>query len=91
MNNQVILGSLAMDLRRTALGFHRGSITMAKRFADEAKKRVKEVNKQEIKPYVRSLLFNIEKMLSQKDQQKVAEDALMYSTLLQNAARRKTS
>lgn len=79
------LASIAMDLKRVALGLHRNSDLMAKRFSTEAIKRSKEVDMKNIKPYIQKLLKGLEPLLSNKDKQKVAEDALMYSTLLQNS------
>lgn len=82
MNNKVILESLAMDLKRVSLGYQRNSIKMAERFYEEALKRKNEVNIETIKPYMRKVLENIE--LLNKDNSKIAEDAQMISTLLQN-------
>ena len=74
-----------MDLKRAALGYYRGSIEAADRFLDEAIKRKKEVDISSIKPYIKKILSDVEKLRS-KNPADVAEDALMYSTLLQNAA-----
>ena len=76
--------SLASDLKRVCLGLHRGSIGMANTFKKEALKRKQEVDLTEAKPYITKLLTRMEKDLSQDDNQKMAEDALMYSTLFQN-------
>lgn len=81
----ISLSSLSMDLKRVALGFHRGSDAMAKRFLEEALKRKEEIHTSEVKPYVADILRNIEKLSSQGSQQ-AAENALMYSTLIQNAS-----
>lgn len=87
MNNQkVILESLAMDLKRVSLGLQRGSMTMAKRFAQESLKRKQEVNLNEVDTYIRKLLNSLEETMLNLDS-KSAEDALMYSTLFQNYAR----
>lgn len=86
MNNNVILGALAMDLKRAALGYHRGSLGTAHRFFEEALKRKKEIDQASVKPYIRKLLSRIDSLGSQRDTERIAEDALMYSTLLQNAA-----
>jgi hypothetical protein len=86
MKNKIALSSLAMDLRRAALGYHRGSNLMAERFFDEALKRKKEVDMLMVKPYVRKLLNRIEGIKLQKKTGRIAEDALLYSILLQNAA-----
>lgn len=84
--NKIILGSLAMDLKRVALGYYRNSTKMAEVFMKEAIERKKEVDLVSVKPYVKNLLSNLDKIKNEKDKQKLAEDALMYSVLLQNAA-----
>lgn len=85
MKNDFILESLASDLKRVALGLHRGSTAMAERFSKEALERKKEVNVELIDPYMKELLIKMEKALvKSKDNEKKAEDALMYSTLIQN-------
>ncbi len=89
MNNpHSLLGALAMDLDRVSLGYYRGSKKMAEVFAREALKRKDELQSAIVKPYIRKLLKNLESVLSEKDHKKLAEDALMYSTLFQNAALR---
>ncbi len=85
MNNKQILGALAMDLKRVALGYFRGSDVMAARFLDEALKRRSELNDNELKPYLVNLLNKLENLKEEK-KDKAAEDALLYSTLFQNAA-----
>ncbi len=86
MNNKIILSSLAMDLKRVALGYYRGSFRTADRFLEEALKRRKEIDDTKIKPSILKILNQIEKLGLQKQKDKAAEDALLYSTLLQNAA-----
>ncbi|MEX2007450.1 MAG: hypothetical protein WD992_01640 [Candidatus Levyibacteriota bacterium] len=86
--NQIILSSMAMDLKRAALGYHRGSNTIADRFLLEAIKRKNEVDSSTVRPYLRKLLFGIDKLVKEKDTDRIAEDLLMYSTLFQNAALR---
>lgn len=84
MNNQkILIESLAMDLKRVALGLHRGSTTMAERFKQEVLKREGELKNQKIDDYLKKLLEESRKAL-QNDSDRVAEDALMYSTLFQN-------
>ncbi len=85
MNNKVILGSLAMDLKRVALGYYKGSFKTADIFLKEALKRKAEIDLSSIKPYIKNILDKIEGLDTQ-DKQKAAEDALMYSTIIQNAA-----
>ncbi len=87
MNNKTIFGALAMDLKRVALGYHRGSNAMAERFLDEAIKRRGEIDKLEIKPYLSKFLKNIDN-LKKEGGQKSAEDALMYSTIFKNASQK---
>lgn len=77
MENKIILESLASDLKRVALGLHRGSNSMARRFLEEALARKLEVNMSSVAPYVKTLLSKINKEIDK-------EDALMYSTLIQN-------
>lgn len=85
-NDQIALSSLAMDLKRVALGYHRGSVATADRFLSEALRRREEIDTASIKPYVKKLLMKLDALQSEKDKTRVAEDALMYSTLFQNAA-----
>lgn len=84
MNRNIELESLVMDLKRVALGYHNGSITVAKRFSEEALKRGKRINKTNLKSYVKDILYKVEKLLQEKDREKIAENSLMFSTLLQN-------
>jgi len=86
MTNKQILGALALDLKRAALGLSRGSDTMAERFLQEAIKRRSEIETAEIKPYLSKFLKNIDS-IKKEGGQKSAEDALMYSTIFQNASR----
>lgn len=82
MNNKYILESLASDLKRVALGLHRGSNTMAQRFLDEALKRKSEVELDKVEPYIKKLLNKVNKNLD-------SENALMLSTLIQNYTQHK--
>jgi hypothetical protein len=77
MENKYILNSLASDLKRVALGMHRGSNQMAKRFLKEAFERKKELKQDETPSYIQNLLNNLDKNSS-------ADYALMCSTLIQN-------
>lgn len=84
--NKIALSSLALDLRRVALGYWRGSNDMAERFFEEALKRKHEIDSTKIKPYIRNLLSGFEKIKLEQDDKRKAEDALMYSVLFQNAS-----
>ncbi|HKC14945.1 MAG TPA: hypothetical protein VKC89_03240 [Patescibacteria group bacterium] len=79
MKNKAILGALSLDLKRAALGLNRGSNQMANRFFEEALKRRDEIDSKTVKPYIARFLKNLEKI---KDK----EDALLYSTIFQNAS-----
>ena len=81
MNNKFILESLASDLKRVALGLNRGSSKMVERFLEEALKRRQEVEMNDVKPYIKKILNNLDEHIN-------AEDALMYSTLIQNYTQR---
>ncbi|MEK9178706.1 MAG: hypothetical protein AAB801_02915 [Patescibacteria group bacterium] len=84
--NKQALGALAMDLKRVALFYHRGSDKTAERFFQEALERKNEVETKTLKPYLVNCLQNVSRLRRGKDKSKIAEDALMYSTLFQNAA-----
>ena len=86
MNTFISLSSLAMDLDRVSIGLYRKSYKMADRFAEEALLREKEIDKTKVKPYIATLLGNLEKLLRSTDNLRKAEDLLMYSILFQNAA-----
>ena len=77
MDNKQILGALAMDLKRAALGLHRKSNSMAGRFLQEAMQRKEEVNTEKLLPYMQQILMKLHNSLD-------AEHALMYSTRIQN-------
>jgi hypothetical protein len=82
--NNLTISSLAMDLKRVAIGYHRGSFKMANRFSEEALKRKNELELSQVKPYLRKFIKTVPKILKQKDKEKIAEDALMYSVILKN-------
>lgn len=82
----VSLSSLSMDLERVAMGYQRGSISMAERFMNEALNRRDEIDKSTVRPYIRKILITLDKLAREKDTVRKAEDALMYSILFQNAS-----
>jgi hypothetical protein len=84
--NKIALSSLALDLKRVALCYFRGSDKAAKRFLEEAFLRRKEVNKKIIKTYLIKLLNDLDGFKLEKDKKKLAEDALLYSKLFENAS-----
>nr|MBI5455356.1 hypothetical protein [Candidatus Levybacteria bacterium] len=83
--NKQVLGALALDLKRVALGYFRGSTPMAERFFEEALKRRSEVDRENLKPYLVKFLNNMEN-LKKEDGKRAAENALLYSTIFQNAS-----
>jgi len=85
MNNKQILGALALDLKRVAIGYYRGSAIMSERFFEEALKRRNEIDNTTLKPYLVKLLNEIEN-LKKEENKKAADDALLFSTIFQNAA-----
>ena len=83
---KIILSSLSLDLRRSAQGYFRGSTKMADRFLDEAFERKREADLLSIKPYLKTLLGKMEGIRSEPNLEAKAEQALMLSTLFQNAS-----
>ena len=83
-NNTLALASLAMDLKRVALGLHSGSTTTAKRFAVEARKRTQEINREALVPYMQTIISQLDNVLVDSPAGRTAEDALMYSQIIQN-------
>ncbi len=84
-DHKAIMGALAMDLKRMALGLYRGSYPTADRFREEALKRASELERLQNGKYIKKLLLTMKASLAGTDQ-KTAEDMLMYSTLFQNFA-----
>ena len=85
MENKAIFGALAMDLKRVALGYFRGSTSTAEIFFEEALKRKSELNEKEIESYLMKFLSRMGDLRKEKAE-KAAEDALLYSTIFQNAS-----
>jgi hypothetical protein len=85
MKNKQILGALAMDLKRVAVGYFRGSNIMAEKFYIEALKRRNELDNKNLEPYLIIFLNKLDH-LNREEKKKAAEDALLYSTIFQNAA-----
>jgi hypothetical protein len=81
--NKIALASLAMDLKRVAVGIHQKSYRTADRVLIEARKRKIEIDRNNIQPYLQTIIDSIES-LPKMDNDHKAEDALMYSTRIQN-------
>lgn len=84
MDNKTILASLASDLKRITIGLQRKSMRMANRFQEEVLKRKTEVDVNKLDSYMHRVLNRMELSLKNKNAERKAEDALMYSTLIQN-------
>jgi hypothetical protein len=83
MENKIALSSLAMDLKRVALSLYRKSDKTADRFFLEAMKRKNEINETKLLPYMQTIIKCIS-ALRNRDNANRADDALMYSTRIQN-------
>lgn len=88
MTNKMLIGALAEDLYRVAIGLYKGSDKMAHVFTDEVLKRREVINVDSVKPYVQTLLQRLPHLLSQEDKTKKSEDALMVSVILRNYAQK---
>ncbi len=87
-SNKIAIESLSMDLLRVALGYHKGSTKMADRFLQESLKRIDEIQKDKLESYFAKILSKLPQELSKVNKLDVAEDALMYSTLCKNYAKK---
>lgn len=76
-SNKIILSALAMDLKRVALGRHNGSLATVRVFENEVMKRKAEIDQKQLSPYLRKIVEKIEIDIS-------SEEALMFSTIIQN-------
>lgn len=70
--------SIASDLKRIALGLHRGSQTTVDRFTQEVLKRKLEIDNSTLEPYIYKWIQKLDSAVSNSD------DALMLSTIFQN-------
>lgn len=82
--NNFALSSFSMDLKRVALGLHRKSYAMAERFIDEAEKRSDEIAADQLPHYIQMVLKKAKNALHDTDSERVPEDLMMYSQLIQN-------
>ena len=88
MDTKMLTQALSMDLLRFALGLHGGSFDMAITFKNQALKLSNSISKKRPRGYLAKLIKDTQDVLI-RDDDKVAEDALMYSVLLQNFALKK--
>ena len=88
MDTKMLTQALSMDLLRFALGLHGGSFDMATTFKNQALKLSNSIAEKRPRGYLAKLIKDTQDVLI-RDDDKVAEDALMYSVLLQNFALKK--
>jgi len=84
--NKIALSSLALDLDRVATAYFMGSNKVAERFLEEVFIRRDEIEKKTTKAYLVKLLNNLDRFKLEKNKKKLAEDALLYSKLFENAS-----
>ncbi len=76
---KLAMQALSQDLYRVAVGRYRGQKTMATRFTDEAKNRLREINDTSFREKIQLSLNSTA--------ERSAEDLLMYSVLARNRAK----
>lgn len=86
MNPNKALESISMDLLRVALGLHRGSKVLVKRFKQEALLRSQELESINFEDHYLKTLMEKTKILLKSSSAKKAEEILMYSILFKNLA-----
>ena len=84
MKNKIALSSLAMDLKRIALGIYHNSPTTAEKFSQEAFSRISETDLKSMASYMKNIILKIKNDLPKPKTQQIAENFLMYSTIIQN-------
>lgn len=84
MDEKIILGALSSDLKRVAMSLYRNSPSVARRFLREALSRKSETKNLFLPPYLQKIIREMENSLADISSPRVAEDCLMYSTLIQN-------
>ena len=89
-DSKTAIESMASDLKRAALGLQRKSLAMSECFLKEAINRVSELNLGSLPEYIKQIIQKIEIVDVKKAQDRMPEDFLMYSVLLQNYAIRLT-
>ena len=88
MNNKILLESMALDLKRVAIGAHRKSTKMSERFLQEVIKRNEQLDYQSLPISLKKLLLHMNKSFENKNSLQLADNALMYSTLLLSFSKR---
>ena len=88
MNNKILLESMALDLKRVALGAHSNSTKMVDRFLQEVFKRNEMLDTTSLSSTLQSVLITMTSKLKSDQPSRLADDALMYSTLLISFSKR---
>lgn len=81
MNNKLLLQAMALDLKRVAIGYHSGSTKMADIFLQEVLKLEQQLDIESLSPTIKKLVTYVELLPNEKNVNKRAENALLYSTL----------
>jgi hypothetical protein len=81
-NNDLLIKSLVLDLKRIVQGEIIGSGKMTDRFILEAQKCLTQIDRKNINQRVSKILDDTERVLNEKNTQRLADDALLYSNLL---------
>lgn len=84
MNTNQLIATISVDLKRIALAYHSNSLTTGKKFISEVLNAKKYINSDTIEPYMEKILLKLDTVLINDNNIELAEDALMYSTILQN-------
>jgi hypothetical protein len=83
--NKDLLIAIALDLKRVAIGLHSHSEKMANRFLEEVLNRIHLIDTSNLSISIQKVLAKITKL--DPTQQRTADDALMYSTVLLSFAK----
>jgi hypothetical protein len=86
MNNKMIIGALAEDVYRVAVGLHSGAAKMADMFMKQALLQKEQIDSDTVKPYIEKTLKSLPIVFEKKNIEEKAEDALMLSAILRNYA-----
>lgn len=82
--NQLEIASIASDLKRVALGLEQNSLAVAECFLREVMGRKDEIDVRELPEYIVGIIKKLATLNIKENKDRLAEDCLMYSTLLQN-------
>jgi hypothetical protein len=82
MSDSQLLLDISGDLKRVALGLHRGALSMADKFTREARHKLSRLNKNE--KNIHRLVTDLEEILNHTKLNIRAEGALMYSNLFRH-------